>query len=436
VLADPAGVRRRIGYLGQGNSAGHHQRVHDEIVSQGRAYGLTRNDARRRAGELLATLDLADLRTRVVSTLSGGQRRRLDVAIALVHRPALLFLDEPSTGLDPQNRANLWDHILDVRRQDGTTVFLTTHYLDEADTIADRVVIIDDGQVIADGTPARLKADLAGDRLTITVAEADADRAAQVAERATAAREIAVTAGTVSLWAAGGNAVLPEYLRALDDAGVKVRTADVMRPTLDDVFLTLTGRTLREGDQGAGLFGPANAGYTLLMEMQTGAHERLLVTPMNRSAMLVGRALKEIAPLLAQSALIIGVTVPFGFSLHVGGALAGLVVLSVLGVGLAALSYALAIAVRKQDWMFWAVQQTLLFPLVILSGMLLPLDMGPAWMQAAGRLNPLTAIVGAERALFSGNVVSASVLEGAVAAVMVAVTGLALGTRAMRRSTA
>jgi ABC-2 type transport system ATP-binding protein len=202
VRTDPAGVRRRIGYLGQGNSAGHHQRVHDEMVSQGCAYGLSRNDARRRAGELLATLELADLRARVVSTLSGGQRRRLDVAIALVHRPPLLFLDEPSTGLDPQNRAHLWDHILDIRRQYGTTVFMTTHYLAEADTIADRVVIIDHGQVIADGTPARLKAELAGDRTR-------------------------------------------------DAAGVKVRTADVARPTLDDVFLTLTGRTLREGDQGA-----------------------------------------------------------------------------------------------------------------------------------------------------------------------------------------
>lgn len=183
------------------------------------------------------------------------------------------------------------------------------------------------------------------------------------------------------------------------------------------------------------LFGPANAGYTLLMEMQTGAHERLLVTPMNRSAMLVGRALKEIVPLLAQSALIIGVTVPFGFGLHFAGAFAGLAVLSVLGVGLAALSYALAIAVRKQDWMFWAVQQTLLFPLVILSGMLLPLDGGPAWMQAVGRISPLTAIVDAERALFAGNVMTAAVLKGAIAAVMVAITGLALGTGAMRRST-
>lgn len=184
------------------------------------------------------------------------------------------------------------------------------------------------------------------------------------------------------------------------------------------------------------LFGPSNAGYTLLMEMQTGAHERLLVTPMNRSAMLVGRALKEIAPLLAQAALIIAVTMPFGFRLHLAGALAGLVMLSVFGVGMAALSYALAIAVRKQDWMFWAVQQTLLFPLVILSGMLLPLNSGPAWMRVMGRINPVTSIVDAARALFAGDLTTTVVLQGAVATVIVVVVGLMLGTRAMGRSTA
>jgi ABC-2 type transport system ATP-binding protein len=252
VQTDPVGVRRRIGYLGQGNSAGTHQRVHDEMVSQGCAYGLSRRDARQRAGDLLDSLHLADMSKRDVSTLSGGQRRRLDVAIALVHRPTLLFLDEPSTGLDPQNRANLWEHILDIRRQRGTTVFLTTHYLDEADTIADRVLIIDHGRVIADGTPEQLKGNLAGDWLTITTgAEADAGRAAQIAERETGAHEVTVSATSMSLRVAEGTAVLPEYLRALDHAGVKVRTAEVVRPTLDDVFLTLTGRTLREGDQGA-----------------------------------------------------------------------------------------------------------------------------------------------------------------------------------------
>lgn len=183
------------------------------------------------------------------------------------------------------------------------------------------------------------------------------------------------------------------------------------------------------------LFGPVNAGYMLLTEMRTGSHERLLVTPVNRSAMLVGRALKEIAPLVAQAAIIVAATVPFGFRLYPAGALIGLLLLVVFGVSLAALSYALAIAVRKQDWMFWAVQQTFLFPVLILSGMLLPLDMGPGWMQVLGRINPLTYLVEAQRALFSGNIAQPVVLRGALVTVALVVVGIALGTRAMRRST-
>ncbi|TQS40840.1 ATP-binding cassette domain-containing protein [Cryptosporangium phraense] len=158
VRTDPAGVRRRIGYLGQGSGAGDFFRVGDELVTQGRLHGLTRGQARRRAVELLSLLDLDALARRVVSTLSGGQRRRLDLAIGLVHRPPLLFLDEPSTGLDPQNRANVVEMMRRLRTEFGTTVFFSTHYLEEADALAERVVVIDDGVVIADDTPDRLKA--------------------------------------------------------------------------------------------------------------------------------------------------------------------------------------------------------------------------------------------------------------------------------------
>ncbi len=157
VRADPAGVRRRIGYIGQGNGASHSQRVRDELLSQGRCYGLSRAEARQRADELLATLDLEPMAKRGAGTLSGGQRRRLDIALGLVHRPRLLFLDEPSTGLDPHNRANLWEHILRLRKEHGTTIFMTTHYLDEADTMAERVLIVDHGRVIADDTPEKLE---------------------------------------------------------------------------------------------------------------------------------------------------------------------------------------------------------------------------------------------------------------------------------------
>jgi ABC-2 type transport system ATP-binding protein len=240
VVTDQAAVRRSIGYIGQGNGAGHSQRGRDELVAQGRAYGLSRPVARARAADLIDSLDLSAVADRRVSTLSGGQRRRLDIAMGLIHTPALLFLDEPSTGLDPQNRANLQEHILALRQRHATTVVLTTHYLDEADSMAERVIVIDHGRVIADDTPARLKAAL-GDRVTLGFAS--------VAEAASA---VALVGGSsegtdVSVPAVDGPALVPTLLRDLDMAGIKVLSATVTQPTLDDVFLSLTGRSLREG---------------------------------------------------------------------------------------------------------------------------------------------------------------------------------------------
>jgi len=244
IRSDAAAVRRRIGYVGQGNGAGPYFRVRDELVTQGRCHGFTPAESRRRADDLLATMELEDLADRPAGTLSGGQRRRLDIALGLVHRPELLFLDEPSSGLDPQNRANLWEHVLRLRDQLGTTVFLTTHYLEEADTKAERVVVIDHGRIIADDTAERLKANLAGDQLTVVTD--NAARAARIADRIPLAREVVVDGDAVRLRVPDGSAVLPVLLRALDAATVDVRTAEVRRPTLDDVFLALTGRSLRE----------------------------------------------------------------------------------------------------------------------------------------------------------------------------------------------
>ena len=155
ILKRPADVRARIGYVGQLTSGSFAQRARDELLSQGAFYGMPRAPRRKRADELIESLDLASFATRTVQQLSGGQKRRLDVALGLMHAPPLLFLDEPSTGLDPQSRANLWQHILDLRAQHGTTVFLTTHYLEEADRYAERVMVMDKGRVIADDTAAR-----------------------------------------------------------------------------------------------------------------------------------------------------------------------------------------------------------------------------------------------------------------------------------------
>ncbi|MBM4575710.1 ATP-binding cassette domain-containing protein [Rhodococcus hoagii] len=248
VTADRDEVRRRIGYVGQGSGAGHNQRVRNELVTQGRCYGMTRQASDARANELLAALDLDDLATRKVSTLSGGQRRRLDIALGLVHRPPLLFLDEPTTGMDPQSRANLWDHILRLRESMGTTIVLTTHYLEEADAMAERVIVIDRGTVIADDTASALKADLAGDLLTVGFDDAvAAAEAARLAGELVTVRDVTVVGTSVRIRTSEGDATLPELLlRRSELSGLRVTTADITRPTLDDVFLGLTGRSLRE----------------------------------------------------------------------------------------------------------------------------------------------------------------------------------------------
>jgi ABC-2 type transport system ATP-binding protein len=250
VTTQPSQVRRRIGYVGQGNGAGHSQRVGDELVGQGVIYGLGRRTAKLRAGELLEALELKDLARRKVSDLSGGQRRRLDVAMGLVHAPSLLFLDEPSTGLDPQNRANLWDHILRMREQYAMTIVLTTHYLDEADSMAERVVVVDHGEVIADDTADGLKAKLAGDRLAVTVAPSNIARLSELAGKLPGAREVIAVGDEVSVRVADGPAALPELIAVAQRDGVPIAAAQVHRPTLDDVFLNLTGRSLREDSNG------------------------------------------------------------------------------------------------------------------------------------------------------------------------------------------
>ena len=182
------------------------------------------------------------------------------------------------------------------------------------------------------------------------------------------------------------------------------------------------------------LFGTAMTGSNLLYEIQTGAHERMLVAPVARSALLIGRACKEMVPLVFQALIVTGVGAAWGFRPSLPGMAAGLMILAVFGLGLGALSYALGIASRERDWMFWTVQQGLLFPLMLLSGMLLPLESGPRWMQVLSAFNPLTYMVEAERALFNGAFASAAVWQGALAAAATAAVGLWVGIRAMRHS--
>jgi ABC-2 type transport system permease protein len=180
--------------------------------------------------------------------------------------------------------------------------------------------------------------------------------------------------------------------------------------------------------------GTSMTGSNLLGEIQSGSHERLLVTPLSRTSLMVGRALKEIVPVIAQSLILLVAVLPFGFDLHVVGAALGLALAAFFAIGIGALSYSLALAVKKNDWVFWLVQQTMMFPLLLLAGVLLPLETGPGWLRAVSTVNPLRYLVDAERALFSGQVWDGAVAGGVLAATVSTAAGLLVGTRSMRRA--
>jgi ABC-2 type transport system ATP-binding protein len=261
LLGDPVGVRRKIGYVPQaiGQTMGGTDPsclVIEELLDQAALYHLGADQAHQRARLLIDKLELTGLEQRLVKTLSGGQRRRLEIALGLVHQPPLVFLDEPTTGLDPQSRSNLWEHIGRLRADFGTTIFLTTHYLEEADALCDRVFIIDHGVIVTEGTPDELKRRISGDVVTLRVTGEDAAARKLLADQALV-REITSADGTLKLTVEHGEQALPSLLRVLDGAGVTLESINLSRPTLDDVFLTLTGRSLRDDSPGAAGHGNA-----------------------------------------------------------------------------------------------------------------------------------------------------------------------------------
>jgi ABC-2 type transport system ATP-binding protein len=247
LIADPVGVRRRIGYVSQSGSTAPEARAGEEVVDHARLYGISTAEATARGKQLFRELDLDGLWERQPKTMSGGQRRRLDIALGLVHVPGLVFLDEPTTGLDPQARANLWQHIRGLREERGTTVFLTTHYLDEADALCDRILVIDSGRIVAAGTPDQLKSQVGGDVLTVTVSRADqAGEVARLVGALSGAETPQVLDDRVTGRVPHGGSALVQLVRELDAAGITVAGIESRRPSLDDVFLSLTGRSLRE----------------------------------------------------------------------------------------------------------------------------------------------------------------------------------------------
>jgi ABC-2 type transport system ATP-binding protein len=251
VATQPVEVRRSIGYCSQVGSTFSGAYAGDEVVDHGLLYGMPRTDAIAHGRRLFEQLDLEGLWRRMPKNMSGGQKRRLDIAMALIHSPQLVFLDEPTTGLDPQARANLWEHIRSLREERGVTVFLTTHYLDEADALADRILIIDRGRIVASDTADNLKARVRGDLVDLEVA--DPTSLGSAAERLRALTSSVETDGRhVRGRIQRAGRVVPRLLRELEATGVVLDSIEVHRPTLDDVFLELTGRSLRDAEADPG----------------------------------------------------------------------------------------------------------------------------------------------------------------------------------------
>ncbi len=247
LLRKPRLVRRQIGYVSQAGGADGAATGREDLILQAELFGLSPEKARQRAGELIRALDLGSFVDRFSRTYSGGQRRKVDIALGMVHQPAVLFLDEPTTGLDPVSRAQLWGQIRELRGQ-GTTVFLTTHYMDEADVLCDRIAIIDAGTIVAEGSPAQLKRGISGDILSLTVnhAENAVALSRQALQDLDLVQEMTTAGSTLRLVVTRGGEAIPVVLRRLEARGVGVADISLSRPSLDDVFLKITGRSLEE----------------------------------------------------------------------------------------------------------------------------------------------------------------------------------------------
>ncbi|GGM32285.1 ATP-binding cassette domain-containing protein [Dactylosporangium sucinum] len=244
LLKEPGEVRRRIGYVAQGGSTWDESTAREELVLQARFYGIGKAEAQRRAERALHAFQLSEYADRRTKTYSGGQRRRVDIALGIIHEPKIVFLDEPTTGLDPQSRAHMWDEVRRLR-EEGMTVFITTHYLDEADALCDRIAIMDNGEIVTEGTVDALKREVAGDVVTVGV-NGSVSFAADLLQNQDYVRSLEQKNGELRLYVDEGSVAIPHILRLLDHAGVTLGSMELHRPSLDDVFLIKTGRSLRE----------------------------------------------------------------------------------------------------------------------------------------------------------------------------------------------
>jgi ABC-2 type transport system ATP-binding protein len=251
VLRDQIAVRRALGYVPQDSGVDQLGTGRENLTLQGHVEGMSGRDLRNRVDELLALVGLADAADRVVKGYSGGMRRRLDIALGLVHRPRVLFLDEPTTGLDPEARVAMWDEVSRLAEAESLTILLTTHYLEEADQLADRLAIVSQGKVVVEGTPAELKARLQGDAVHVELENGAVDAAQRVLTGLGAAPEQVLDGRTIVSRVENGGRALPGILSALEGAGIPVASVSLSRPSLDDVYLHFTGRDFSSEDRAA-----------------------------------------------------------------------------------------------------------------------------------------------------------------------------------------
>jgi ABC-2 type transport system ATP-binding protein len=250
VLREPGAVRRTIGYVPQDSGVDQFGTGRENLMLQGRVQGMSGDDLRRRVAELLELVGIADAADRIVKTYSGGMRRRLDVALGLVHRPRVLFLDEPTTGLDPEARVAMWSEVSRLAEAESLTILLTTHYLEEADQLADRLSIVSQGKVVVEGSPAELKAGLRGDAVQVELDNGAVDEAQRVLAGVGARPEQVVDGRTIVSRVSNGGRELPGIISALESAGIAVASVSLSRPSLDDVYLHYTGRDFGTEDRG------------------------------------------------------------------------------------------------------------------------------------------------------------------------------------------
>jgi ABC-2 type transport system ATP-binding protein len=251
VRSEPNAVRRAIGYVPQDSGVDQFGTGRENLMLQGRVQGMSGRDLSARASELLELVGIADAADRIVKNYSGGMRRRLDIALGLMHRPRVLFLDEPTTGLDPEARVAMWDEVSRLARAESLTILLTTHYLEEADELTDRLAIVSRGKVVVEGTSADLKAGLRGDAVHVEIENGAVEDAQRVLADVGASPEQVLDGRIVVSRVENGGRALPGIISALEGAGIDVASVSVSRPSLDDVYLHFTGRDFGAEDRAA-----------------------------------------------------------------------------------------------------------------------------------------------------------------------------------------